>query len=147
MHNFLETLDTNQSLPIKVVVSSITGNGIPEVSVIVNQQTLFSGPLEDTVTLTTNVSLLDSIELSVTMQGKKYSANQETAVTVDSFTVDNVELIPTHQLHVDYQNDQGQNVKSHYLGFNGIWSFCIDEPFYNWLHRATWQGWILQPTP
>ena len=145
MHSFLETLDTNQLLPVKIVISPIVDNGIPNVTVTINQQALFHGQLVDTVELTTNVSLLDSIDLSVTMQGKEYSAERETAVTIDAFTVDNVELIPAHQLHVDYHNDQNQNVKSHYLGFNGAWSFRINEPFYNWLHRATWQGWILQP--
>jgi hypothetical protein len=46
---------------------------------------------------------------------------------VDTVVIDSIEILP----------------KYNYLGSNGV--LKIDTPFYQWLHHATAQGWLLKP--
>jgi len=46
----------------------------------------------------------------------------------DTVVIDGIEILP----------------KYNYLGSNGV--LKIDTPFYQWLHHATAQGWLLTPT-
>jgi hypothetical protein len=45
----------------------------------------------------------------------------------DTVTIDNIEILPKYA----------------HLGSNGVLE--IIEPFYQWLHHATAQGWLLKP--
>lgn len=80
------------------------------------------------------------------MTNKNYSADSETAVLIDSITIDNFELIPNYIHLSEYQSERGLQGPSFYLGINGNWVFDIKKPFYQWRHDVTGQGWLLTPT-
>jgi len=119
-------------------------NGAPDLLVEVNQRVLFSGVLDQSVRLTaTELDLLEPLLIKLTMSNKNYNADRETAVVVESFKIDDFEFVPDHTHLFEYANDHDNAQPTSYLGFNGMWSLSIPEPFYRWLHRATGQGWLI----
>mgnify|MGYP003350133421 CR=1 FL=1 len=56
---------------------------------------------------------------------------------------DMINIIPKYNHLIDYQNDHNINTKTNCLGYNGKWSLTIDRPFYQWLHQARSQGWLI----
>jgi len=125
-------------------VRPITHNGAPDLLVEVNQRVLFSGVLDQPATLTaTELDLPEPLLIKLTMSNKNYSADLETAVVIESFKIDDFEFVPDHTHLFEYDNDHSNTQPTSYLGFNGVWSLSIPEPFYRWLHRATGQGWLI----
>jgi hypothetical protein len=45
---------------------------------------------------------------------------------------------------LDFKID-GREVSSSYEFGTDDWGFQIDEPYYQWLHQADGQGWLLNP--
>jgi hypothetical protein len=151
MNNYLDQLVTNNiCLPVQLILEPIAHTGVPELSVAINHSNYYQGPVHDTVTINTTIPLLDPLSVILSMSGKIYSDVAETAIIVKSLKVDCIDLtnfdyqcVPC----ITYRNDQNINYQGFYLGFNGVWQFNIDQPFYRWLHTATGQGWLLEPAP
>jgi hypothetical protein len=145
MNRFSDLLDSNPYITVGITVRPITHNGAPDLLVEVNQQALFSGVLDRTMTITaTDLDLREPLMIKLTMSNKNYSADLETAVVVESFKIDDVEFVPKHTHFFEYANDHNNTQPTNYLGFNGVWSLSIPEPFYRWLHRSTGQGWLIE---
>lgn len=145
MNQFLDLLATDFSLPVKIAVEPIADNGPPTATVICNGSVLYNGVLEKRNELATSVDLLDPIHISVEMSGKNYSAEKETAVLIKSIQIDGFELVPYWSHLAQYHNERHNTGPTSYLGFNGIWTLEIPEPFYRWRHRVTGKGWLLEP--
>jgi hypothetical protein len=143
MKNFLDLQDINTVKLITIRLSSIINNGIPTAVVKINNNTIFNKNLEHTVDLNYSHDLMTPFLVSIEMQNKQYNQYQETAIIIESILIDNNELIPEYNHLVDYQNDHSSNNPTNYLGFNGKWTLTIDRPFYQWLHQAQGQGWLL----
>jgi hypothetical protein len=59
---------------------------------------------------------------------------------IESLTVNGHEVMPKYQ-HM-------ANNSTSYLSIeNEEWELKIDNPFYQWYHQVTGQGWLLTPTP
>jgi hypothetical protein len=145
MHNYLKTLDTKQLLKAKIKFQPIFDNGLPHLEVECNGVHKYNNDLGHTLAIYINFGILEPFTLNIAMTGKKYSAEKETAIVIEEFVIDGFDVVP-YLNQASYSNDQNYNGgTSNYLGFNGIWSFKINEPFYNWLHRNTGQGWLLTP--
>lgn len=145
MKNFSDLLGTNTSLPVMVRIRAHTGNGVPRAWVRVNQDTLYHGQLAEEVTCRTWVNMLEPFDIEVGMSDKVYNEHQETAVEILDIMVGQHRLIPQFDHLSVYTNDHDRDTPGHYLGYNGIWVLDIKQPFYQWLHHAQHQGWLLEP--
>jgi hypothetical protein len=145
MHNYLKTLDTKQVLKAKVKFQPIFDNGLPHLEVECNGVRKYNNDLGHTLAIYINFEMLETFELTVTMSGKKYSSEKETAIVIEEFVIEGFDIIP-YLNQATYVNDQNYNGStSNYIAFNGIWNFKIDEPFYHWIHKISGQGWLLTP--
>jgi hypothetical protein len=146
MNNFLDLLDTDPYIEIDICVSPCCDNGAPICQIQVNQTMLFDAHLTDIQQLTYRSNLLDPIKIQISMQGKIYSADRETGITLDQVSIDGFDIVPKWTHLAEYQNDHLVTDPVGYLGYNGTWTLDITEPFYRWRHRVTGQGWLLEPT-
>jgi hypothetical protein len=74
--------------------------------------------------------LATELKLNVVVNGIATTANLHDNLIFnadDTVTVDDVEILPQYR----------------YLSVNGM--LTISEPFYNWYHRVSAQGWLLTP--
>lgn len=116
--------------------------GTPEVAVIING-VYGGGKLFKSVEFNINVDLLKPFCIEIELRNKTYSTDHETAVIVKQLQIDGIDLVPRFDYLAEYVNDHDNNDPTSYLGFNGKWTLTIDRPFYQWLHQATAQGWLL----
>jgi hypothetical protein len=146
MKNFLNQLATdNTDIAVELIVDCIVDNGIPDLKIFVNGQELYNNKINQTIYIDTKIPLLDSLNVQIELCNKLYSENKETAVIIKSFKVDNCSITENHNALINYDNDQGVDYRGFYLGFNGTWTFQINQPFYRWRHYSTGQGWLLEP--
>jgi hypothetical protein len=137
----LQAIDT--TVNIDIMLTAITQNGNPDITVRVNDQTLFDKSLQGTVLLSCQLPILSPMVFCLELKNKQYNQNLETALIIDRISVDNIDIMPTYSYLADYQNDHNNNNPTNYLGFNGKWTLTIDCPFYQWLHQAQGHGWLL----
>ena len=74
--------------------------------------------------------LATELKLNVVVNGLATDANLHDNLIFDAYdtvTIDGIEVLPRY----------------HYLINNG--TLTIAEPFYNWYHRVSGQGWLLTP--
>jgi hypothetical protein len=148
MKNYLDQLDIEQhQLTVKLTLTAIVDNGVPDVSVSINDVLLYSDHLKTSMTISHIIPLLSPIDIKIVMTNKSYSDSVETGIKIESLMIDNVDMVPHCVDRIAYHNDQQQQAQAFYLGFNGVWQFGINEPFYRWWHRASGQGWLLEPAP
>jgi len=93
------------------------------------------------------IPLLEPVSIKILMFNKQYSELHETGIAIELLQIDQINLAPNYSQQISYVNDQQQPIQAFYLGYNGIWRFNIDEPFYRWWHRVSGQGWLLEPAP
>jgi hypothetical protein len=149
MNNYLDLLATkNIVLPIQIVLEPIVDNGVPTVDLSVNDHTYYNGALSEKLLIETKMLLLDTVRIEISMTDKIYCPDRETAAVIKSITIDGYELTE-HSCEsascIFYQNDQNVDYRGFYLGFNGVWRFELDRPFYQWWHVVSGQGWLLEP--
>jgi hypothetical protein len=145
MNNFLDLLDTNCQVKVTLKLSVIHDNGYPGVSVRVNDNVVEYLQLTQSVEHEFDISLLDPIEIEVSMKDKQYSEIKETAVLIDLLSIDGFEVVPQWTHLAEYHSERGLQSATSYLGINGSWKLKIDRPFYQWRHAVTGQGWLLEP--
>jgi hypothetical protein len=145
MKNFSDLLATKSELMICIALNPIVSNGVPGCRLTINQSDLFYGDLTDKLTCSFRTSLTDSVDLKIELYNKIYSAENETAIEIESIQIDSFELVPGWTHLASYHNDHSVSNPTSYLGFNGTWRLTIDKPFYHWLHEITGQGWLLKP--
>lgn len=76
--------------------------------------------------------LATDLHLDITVNGNSYTAGLLAPLVFreqDTVSIDGHEVLPRYR----YLAQQGR--------------LSITEPFYQWLHRVTNQGWLLQPQP
>ena len=146
MKRFSDLQDIERDITVKLTLRAITHNGRPCCCVSNGDTMYFNGPVDSTMCVKFKIGLLEPMQILVCMSDKIYDERLETAIIIDSITIDDLEIVPDFLHHAEYQNDHDQDIKTNYLGFNGVWSLTIPEPFYHWRHRVTGQGWLLKPT-
>lgn len=132
-------------LYLEISLRAITDNGAPWAQVTVNDKVLWRQQVFEDIVLTHRMPLLDPFVISVAMQDKVYNSQKETALIIQSVCVDGFVVIPRFNHHSRYHNERNQCSPTNYLGFNGVWSLNVPEPFYRWRHRVLDQGWLLEP--
>jgi hypothetical protein len=145
MKNFLDLLATKKDIEVHVRLRPICDNGEPRCCIKINQSVMHDGLISGVTEAIQRVALTDPILIEIEMTEKKYSAEKETAVIIESIKIDGFDMIPAFTHLSQYDNERGYTGVTSYLGFNGKWSLDIAEPFYRWRHRETGQGWLLDP--
>jgi hypothetical protein len=145
MNNFSELLDTDPKLSICVSLEPVIDNGEPLVWIRINSRELFCSKLMFGITVDVELPLLDPFKIEIGMSDKKYNETLETAVIIRSLKIDDFEIIPNWTNLSEYQNERDINRPVSYMGYNGVWSLTVPEPFYRWRHVVTGQGWLLEP--
>ena len=90
-------------------------------------------------------ALLEPIKIVITLYGKNYLEDSESALIIEHLDLDDFAVVPNWTQLANYTNDRRDNQPTNYLGFNGHWTFNIDKPFYIWKHHITGQGWLFEP--
>jgi hypothetical protein len=96
-------------------------------------------------TIVAKCPLLDPIKIVLTLYGKNYLEDSESALIIDYLDFDNFSIVPSWTQLASYTNDKNDNQPTSYLGYNGHWAFSLDQPFYRWKHQITGQGWLFEP--
>jgi hypothetical protein len=139
MKTYYDLQAIDQILSIKLIIEPV---GRPTIFVKICNNTV-AGTLLETTDISGHVNLLEPFSIEVELQHKDYTMSEETAILIKSLQVDDIDLIPKFTHLATYSNDKNHKDPSNYLGFNGKWTLTIDRPFYQWLHQATGQGWLL----
>jgi hypothetical protein len=116
--------------------------GTPEVAVII-AGVYGGGKLFQSVVFDVNVDLLTPFSIEIELKNKTYTTEYETAVVIKQLQIDGIDLVPRFDYMATYVNDHNNTDPTSYLGFNGQWTLTFDRPFYQWLHQATAQGWLI----
>ena len=145
MKNFLDLLDINTDILIKVHLEPIVHAGVPSVTLRINGQEIYNGDLDHELISEHRTYIRSAVCVEVCMTGKNYRPDLETAVIIKQLSCNGFEVIPDHCHRATYDNDRGFLAPTHYLGFNGTWKFDTYAPFYEWRHTITNQGWLLSP--
>jgi hypothetical protein len=139
MKNYLDLKDTDQQLRCSITLEPV---GTPEVLITVGHHCA-SNKLFKSININVHVDLLQPFCIEIQLKNKVYNADLETAVIIKSIQIDGIELVPRFNHLAYYTNDHDNNNPTNYLGFNGKWLLTFDRPFYQWLHQATDQGWLI----
>jgi hypothetical protein len=132
MKNYLDLQDTNLCLDIELELV-----GHPEFTVCVDT-------FESTkVVQQYYLDLLKPFSIIIKLDNKIYTTEYETAVIIKRLSVDDISIIPEYTHLAEYDNDHGFTDPTSYIGFNGKWILTFDCPFYQWLHQAQNQGWLI----
>jgi hypothetical protein len=142
MKNFSDLLATDLQLDL---VMSMAPVGIPDVEISINQQLVFQGRRREPFTISQQLPLRSGLSISVRLKNKIYGEIHDTAIMLRQISIDGFDIIPAWTQLAEYVNDHHNTDPTTYLGFNGEWKLEIPEPFYQWRHRVTGQGWLLHP--
>ena len=145
MKTFSDLLVTDHKIDFTVRLEPVSYNGHPEFWISINDEIIAEGSLQHSIKEHRQINLFSPICLEIGMKNKRYSAEKETAVIIQSINIDGFELVPNWTHLAVYHNDHNNTQPTSYLGFNGSWTLDISEPFYRWKHRTTGQGWLLEP--
>lgn len=136
MKNYSDLQDIDPYLHIKIEFEKV---GDPSFLVSINGQT-WNSP--DSITYN-KIDVLSNFDISIILQNKTYTLEYATELIIKTISIDNINIIPEYNHLIDYQNDHNINTTTNCLGYNGKWTLTIDRPFYQWLHQARNQGWLL----
>lgn len=141
--NYLDLQDINLLVAFSV---SISPHGTPVgAKITLNNNILFDDTLNNKFVYVSELPLLDPVNISIEMYDKNDNIDNTSAIVIDYLKFDDFNLIPTYTGHAVYTNNRNFKGPTYHLGFNGVWSLNIPEPFYRWHHRITGQGWLLEP--
>ena len=142
MKNFSDLLATDPQLDLDISVDPI---GSPYTEIWINQNLMYQGQLSGTLDISTKLPLLSAFSISVKLKNKIYLSDSETAIVLNKISIDGFDIIPAWTHLACYSNDYDICGPTSYMGFNGEWQLEITQPFYQWRHQVTGQGWLLCP--
>jgi hypothetical protein len=145
MKNFSDLPDTDPAIAVVIKLSVVSDNGFPGALIRVNQDVIEYLQLTQSVEHHFEVELNQPIEIEIALIDKQYSQDQETAILINSVSIDGFEIVPGWTHLAIYDSERGLQGPTSYLGINGSWKLSIDRPFYQWRHDVTGQGWLLEP--
>ena len=147
MKKFSELQDTKRmQLRIHVMLKPIFNHEPPVVSLLINGKTIYDKRQSpSSIGAVQHVGLLDPVCIEIELSDKDYHQDHTTAIEVTELSIEYFNLIPDYTHYARYINDHNFTDPTSHVGFNGIWQFFITEPFYQWRHHVTGQGWLLKP--
>lgn len=143
MKNFSDLLATDLRLDFKLTLQPV---GTPDTEVWINQQLIHQGCLRGPISIQEQLPLLSELLVLIKLQNKIYSSDSESAIVIDQLSIDGFGIVPMWTQLARYTNDHHVDSPTAYLGFNGEWRLEINQPFYQWRHQVTGQGWLFRPS-
>jgi hypothetical protein len=134
MKTYLDLLDTKLKLDIELELV-----GSPDFLLTVKSGDSDMSGQQD-LNQSYEIDLLTPFSLSIILRNKN---DNNTAIIIRRISVDNIEIMPRFNYLANYINEHNTNTPTSYLGVNGKWTLTIDRPFYQWLHQARSQGWLI----
>ena len=134
MKTYLDLLDTKLKLDIELELV-----GSPDFLLTVKSGDSDMPGRQD-LNQSYEIDLLTPFSLSIILRNKN---DNNTAIIIRRISVDNIEIMPRFNYLANYINEHNTNTPTSYLGVNGKWTLTIDRPFYQWLHQARSQGWLI----
>lgn len=144
MKNFYDQQDINQ-LNISIALAPLVDKDFPNTLLKINTDVLYEGVLKEKTVLKQSWPLLNSFKITLELKNKNYKSSSKTAVLIEHLKIDHFDIVPYWTQLASYSNDSNDNQPTNHLGFNGVWSLEVPEPFYRWQHKITGQGWLLEP--
>lgn len=135
MKTFSDQLDTEFYLKVKIRLEPVCDNGTPRVAVWFNQRLIMDTHIDRPCDLIRCPWWWEPLDIRIQLQNKIYDQHKETAVIIQNISVDGIEIVPRFCHLATYDNDHQFDQATNYLGFNGVWSWTTDRPFYQWLHK------------
>jgi hypothetical protein len=139
MKNYLDLPATDSFITVQLELEPV---GTPMTRFGVDEH-IIDYTLTETLSLDYEVKLTNPFTVIIELYNKNYNADNETAVIIRRLSVDNISIIPEYTQYAVYDNDHGFTDPTNYLGFNGKWTLTFDLAFYQWLHQARSQGWLI----
>ena len=139
MKTYSDLPDINSCIVIRLELEPV---GAPAIKFGVDKH-IIDYTLTETLLLEYEVNILNPFVVIIELMNKDYNSDNETAVIIKQLSVDNISIIPEYTQYAEYNNDHAYKNPTYYLGFNGKWVLTFDSPFYQWLHRARSQGWLI----
>lgn len=148
MKNFYEAMDIDCSRAIKVTAGwkhIVAPNQTFRVRAHLNDRLIFDDFAKDAL-FQAELPLLENIKVRIELSGKdpnRIEPGTDLALLV-FLSINGFSVLPEHQELSFYMSDSEEVISpTHYLGYNGVWTFDIDEPFYRWLHKTQPWGFTL----
>ena len=141
MKTFLDLQATELALEVELVLVPV---GQPQITVNIGQHNMTT-QLTHAITIAKRIDLTEAFAIDIALLEKNYNDPNETAVIIQSLSIDDFEIVPVWTHLAQYVNDHDYVDPTNYLGFVGVWQLEIDCAFYQWQHRVTNQGWLLTP--
>jgi hypothetical protein len=129
MKNFSDATAIKSQLKLDITLE-IEIISVCDCSIKFNEELLHNGLISSPINYTTQLGLLDSIELMIDLKDRQHPQ----AVAIRKFAVDGQEILPLYQHLASPPTD--------YIDFSGSWALKIPN-FYPWYHEITGQGWII----
>ena len=145
MHQNMKNFYDHQDIKVSITLRPEDIATPPTVGLTINHNLLFYCSLTETKSFDIQIGLLESIDVQVILRDKDYNTMTTQALFIDSLKIDDFDIIPMCTQYAKYNNDKNITDSTNFLGYNGIWSLNIKEPFYQWQHKVTGQGWLLEP--
>lgn len=143
MKNFSELLATDFELEFELELEPY--HSPLTVQVWLNNNLIYNNLLKKSFAYAARLNLLGPIDLKISVKDKDYNLDNQSAVLIKTFKIDDFEILPNWTQLAVYDNDHNYVDPTTHLGFNGQWQYLISEPFYQWKHKITGQGWLLTP--
>jgi hypothetical protein len=139
MKTYSDLQAINQRLLCHVELEPV---GTPEVAIII-AGVYGGGKLFQPAVFDISTDLFEPFTVEIELKNKTYTTEYETAVIIKQLQIDGIDIVPRFDYLAVYDNDHNNKNPTSYLGFNGKWTLTFDRPFYQWLHQATGQGWLI----
>jgi hypothetical protein len=142
MKNFSDLLATDLYLDFKLTVEPVD---TPDTEIWINQKLMYQGCLPEPITISEQLPLLSELSVLIKLKNKIYSLDSKSAIVINQLSIDGFNIVPMWTQLATYINDHHADSPTAYLGFNGDWKLEINQPFYQWRHQITGQGWLFHP--
>ena len=143
MNSFSKIINNTQknlTVSFTVCPARLKNEVFPNINLCVNDKELLNGIVMQELHVSTQVRLLDAIDIKLNLK------ENCDLMLIKNIEIDGFNIIPNFIEYSTYiTNDGIDSGPTEYLGVAGEWRFLINEPFYNWKHRATGGGWLLTP--
>lgn len=136
MKTYSELLDTKLYLD---VILELIPDGNPNCRFGINEN-IIDYQLLEPIIVDYQLELLTPFSIMIELYNK---SDNNTGIIINRLSVDNIEIMPRFNYLANYYNEHNTNNPTNYLGVNGKWVLTVDRPFYQWLHQAQNQGWLI----
>jgi len=143
MHQSMNHFYDQQNINISIKVKPCENAESPDAVIIVNDKVLFDNNLNSIQNIDHNIELLSNLSISIELKNKNYKESPISGIIIESLKIEDFDIIPNWTHLANYNNDHNNQNPTNHLGYNGVWSLNINEPFYRWVHKITGQGWLL----